>query len=232
MERLLSLLQSQPFWTTAELREQLQASARTLRRDLNELREQGYPLEASRGRGGGISLKGRWGIRRLHLSDEEIMGLLVSLAITESLNPPMMAEHIVSARQKIAAAFPERQRQNIQRLRQRILIGGPASTTVLGSYQTPRTDAVKTINTGFMQQRDLSVQYLSEAGVTTERHIEPQYLLLNWPVWYLSAWDHLRAAPRLFRIDRILSAEILDTPFPQRPARTLMEGYREFFQAV
>jgi len=51
--RLLSLLQSRRYWPGAELAGRLQVSSRTLRRDIDRLRELGYPIGAQRGVEGG-----------------------------------------------------------------------------------------------------------------------------------------------------------------------------------
>ena len=54
--RLLSLLQSRRYWPGAELAGRLQVSPRTLRRDIDRLRELGYPVQAQRGVEGGYQL--------------------------------------------------------------------------------------------------------------------------------------------------------------------------------
>src|SRR5258708_12472532 len=54
--RLLSLLQGRRYWPGTELAGQLQISPRTLRRDIDRLRELGYPIQAQRGVAGGYQL--------------------------------------------------------------------------------------------------------------------------------------------------------------------------------
>jgi predicted DNA-binding transcriptional regulator YafY len=51
--RLLSLLQTRRYWPGSELAGRLGVSPRTLRRDVDRLRELGYPVEAQRGVDGG-----------------------------------------------------------------------------------------------------------------------------------------------------------------------------------
>jgi predicted DNA-binding transcriptional regulator YafY len=51
----------------------------------------------------------------------------------------------------------------------------------------------------------------------SEREIEPHYLLLKYPVWYVIAFDRLRAVPRTFRCDRIISATLTGTRFRLLP---------------
>ncbi len=54
--RLLSLLQTHRFWPGPELADRLEVSDRTLRRDIDRLRELGYPVDAVRGSDGGYQL--------------------------------------------------------------------------------------------------------------------------------------------------------------------------------
>jgi predicted DNA-binding transcriptional regulator YafY len=209
IDRLLGLLRSDSHWTSEKLCQLLETSPRTLMRDLAELREQGYPIDADRGRGGGIRLTGHYGMGRLLLTDHEVMGLLLSLAITESIKTPLMTDSIKSVRQKIASTFPDSQRKMIAGLRSRILIGDPASEHVLDNYKEPAKSVVRHLTTSFFGTTQLQIAYASESGEITERAVEPQYILLNWPVWYVFGWDHLRDAPRMFRVDRIAKAKLL-----------------------
>jgi predicted DNA-binding transcriptional regulator YafY len=59
----------------------------------------------------------------------------------------------------------------------------------------------------------IAITYVDQHGAITLREIEPQFLYLGMPVWYLLAWDRMRNAIRYFRIDRIKSATPLDASF-------------------
>jgi predicted DNA-binding transcriptional regulator YafY len=69
------------------------------------------------------------------------------------------------------------------------------------------------IEEGFFEQKNLEISYRDLNGKLTERNIEPQYLLLAMPVWYLLAWDNLREDVRSFRLDRIVNAEVTTSSF-------------------
>ena len=214
--RLIGLLRSEEFWKTSELRDQLGISQRTLMRELAELRRAGYPLESDRGRGGGIRLNGRWGIERLNLNHQEVVELILSLAIMESLQSPLLTSNLKSIRQKIFQAFPQKQRNAVSNIRKRIMIGDSAKTHIASQYAKPAQQIPESIAEAFLQQNCLEIEYQSESGEQTIRLVEAHYILLNWPIWYILAWDHLRLSPRVFRIDRIKHARIIDDNFQLR----------------
>jgi len=232
-EQLLGLLRSREFWTTNQLCEQLSTSHRTLMRDLAELREAGYPLESERGRGGGVRLLGRWGIDKLHLSHREVIEMILALAIVESLKSPLLTDNLHTIRQKIFQAFPEAQRQKVNQIRQRIMVGDQASTMTLETYtHLPHNSLSELVAEAFFECRQIRINYVSESGEHTTRVIEAHYILLNWPVWYVLAWDHLRLAVRLFRFDRIREAEIVDATFKVRKKNEFIDLYGKFFTGI
>jgi len=79
LDLLASRLKSGEPITVAEIADEFGVSTRTLFRDVDILRQRGLPIEADRGRGGGIRLHRHWGVGRLALSYREAVELLVSL---------------------------------------------------------------------------------------------------------------------------------------------------------
>src|SRR3979411_3064097 len=77
--RLLSLLQTHRYWPGADVAERLGVSARTLRRDVDRLRELGYPVDAQRGIEGGYQLAAGAAMPPLLLDDEEAVALAIGL---------------------------------------------------------------------------------------------------------------------------------------------------------
>ena len=127
LERLKGLLKASDSMTVKELAAELDVSIRSLSRDIELLRASGVPIEADRGRGGGVRLQRQWSFGRLHLDFEEGIDLLLSIALAEKLNSPLLLKRLRSIRQKLATSFPEAQQSRIKMLRNRILIGPPAS---------------------------------------------------------------------------------------------------------
>ncbi|MGH3422504.1 MAG: helix-turn-helix transcriptional regulator, partial [Streptosporangiaceae bacterium] len=79
--RLLSLLQNHRFWPGAELAERLGVSSRTLRRDVDRLRELGYPVTAHPGVDGGYQLASGTALPPLVVDDDEAVALAVGLRL-------------------------------------------------------------------------------------------------------------------------------------------------------
>lgn len=210
---ILRLLLDRSGVTVESLCSQLKVSPRSLYRDLKLLRDQGYPIEGSVGRGGGIRLHPSYGLSKIQLSTEQSIGMLLSLAIGEKLGLPFFSEQLRPARQKITQAFAESQRAIVRRLQERVFVGDPASVAVVSSYKMPSTKITRAVELAFLREQKLAVQYVNEKEETTKRTIEPHGIFVNFPAWYLIAYDDLRRAPRTFRLDRINGAAILDVRF-------------------
>ena len=230
--RLIGMLRSEEYWKTSDLREHLNISQRTLMRELAELKDAGYPIESDRGRGGGIRLNGRWGIERLVLSHKEVVELILSLAIMESLNLPLLSGNLKAIRQKLFQAFPENQRGIVSNIRKRILISKHTKTTTASHLSESMHDISENLSEAFFRQRCIEIKYRSEAGEYTSRIIEAHYIMLSWPIWYIVAWDHLRASSRVFRIDRIESVYVTKTNFKLRPELILNDTYAPFYTTI
>lgn len=76
--------------------------------------------------------------------------------------------------------------------------------------------------TAIMKRRRLRIDYLGRhSGERTEREVSPQRLLNYRGNWYLGAWCHLRHDLRTFALDRIKTAQVLDTPAQEVDEKTL-----------
>src|SRR5262245_8982444 len=232
LDELQGLLKAREHVTAAELAAELGVSLRTLNRDLELLRESGVPIESDRGRGGGLRLQRNWALGRLHLSPAEAIDLLLSMAIAERMNSPLLLQQLAAIKRKIVAAFSESYQAKIRALRKRILIGAPASDRVLTSFSTPQRNALSGIAEAFFNARCIAIEYVDQNGVVTAREVEPQFLYLNVPVWYLLAWDRLRGAVRFFRIDRIKSARTLESSFRLADPRPFLAEAEEGIEAL
>jgi predicted DNA-binding transcriptional regulator YafY len=228
LDALKVLLTDRDASTAADLATELGVSVRTVQRDLAALRGLGMPIEADRGRGGGIRLERGWSLGRVHLNESEALGLLLSLTIAEKIGSPLLLGDLRSITRKVSTAFAPAQARRIRALRSRVLVGQPASGRVLSSYTPPQTPVTRALLDSFLYQRVAAIRYEDQAGTVTEREIEPQYLYYNVPVWYALAWDRLRDDVRSFRIDRIHRMHPLPVEFRlRRPDPFLAAGEPE-----
>ncbi len=213
MDRLTADLKLGEPCTTAELARQHGVSPRTIARDLALLRDMGLPIDADRGRGGGVRLDPQWGVGRMTLSYPEAIDLLISIEVAEQMGSPLFLANLGAVRRQLIASFSKKRRAEVARLKSRILIGVTASTYVQATVLRPPKRVVQSLHQGFVDRETLTIHYAREDGTVTNREIEPHYLLLKYPVWYLIAIDHLRDGPRTFRCDRIRAAVRTGTRF-------------------
>ena len=104
--QLLGLLQSRRVWTGEELAERLGVTTRSVRRDVERLRDLGYPVHASKGHGGGYQLGA--GAALPPLDRHLLWASTFSPAEKAALYSPDFAEHIEldQARQLLARLLP------------------------------------------------------------------------------------------------------------------------------
>jgi len=232
LEELKGLFKAREHVTAAALAAELGVSIRTLNRDLEILRKSGVPIESDRGRGGGLRLQRDWALGRLHLSPEEAIDLLLSLAIAEQMSSPLLLQQLQPIRRKIVAAFSESYQPKIRSLRKRILVGKPASASVRATFSSPQRGSLVGVVEAFFNMRCIAIDYVDQHGVLTARVVEPQFLYLTIPVWYLLAWDRLRGAVRYFRIDRIRSVTPLEDRFRLADPRPFLAETEEGIAAL
>jgi predicted DNA-binding transcriptional regulator YafY len=224
LDLLLRVLRDRPGVTCAALALELGVSERTIFRDLDALRERGYPIDADRGPGGGVRLHPHWGLGRVLLSTEEALCALLSLAVSEKLGFPMFAAELPRVRRKLVDAFPAHERRRLGPLRERIFIGPPASAEVRASYRPPRPAVTRPLQAAFVAATAVDAVYVNERGARRARRVEPHALLILWPAWYVLGFDHLRGQSRVFRVDRFEAvARDAAATFAPRPRQVLAD---------
>lgn len=193
---LLSLLQSHRHWSARELAQRLEVSGRTLRRDVERLRELGYGIEATRGAVGGYRLKAGTGLPPLLLSDDE--GVAIAIGLRSQATAGLRgAEHTtVSALAKIEQVLPSALRRRVEALQSHATSspgqGPPVAAELLGLLALCCRDSER-----------IRFDYTDAEGRTSARSTEPHRLVPLARRWYLLAWDRDRDAWRTFRADRI-----------------------------
>lgn len=232
LNTIVGCLSGGDFWTTAQLAKRCNTSQRTLNRDIVELKEQGYPIETERGAGGGITMQSRFGLGRSMMSDEEVVNTFISFTISEQLKTPVITSNIQALKAKFVASLSSHQREQVNRLKNRVLVGGAATTRLLSDYHEPNDSVANELMSAFYRNKCVTISYQSENKEVTERTIEVNFILLNWPIWYVLAWDRLRADVRLFRMDRVTRAHMVEEKFLYRPNSQMLEGLGQYFSQM
>ncbi len=113
--RLLSLLQARRDWPGDALAERLEVSARTVRRDVDRLRELGYPVRATKGPDGGYRLDAGADLPPLLFDDEQAVAVAVALQ-TATGSVVGIEEGALRALATVRQVMPARLRQRIDAL--------------------------------------------------------------------------------------------------------------------
>ncbi len=217
LEYLKARLKSADALTLSILAEETKTSLRTISRDLQILKEQGLPIESDRGRGGGVRLHHNYGVGRIQLQSVEAVDLLIGLAVAEQTRSPLFMTHLDSIRSKVRASLPREMAKKVDRLKARILVGQVSFGKILATYQKPEAEFTKLLYEAFLNYQSLQIEYLDIQERKTQRTIQPHYLLLCSPIWYILAWDELRAEVRTFRHDRIRAMSLAEATFELLP---------------
>ncbi|OLR93032.1 helix-turn-helix transcriptional regulator [Actinokineospora bangkokensis] len=188
---LLSLLQARRDWPGALLAERLAISERTVRRDVDRLRELGYPITAVKGPDGGYRLDAGSQLPPLLFDDEQAVALAVALQVATTSGAGI-AEAAARALTTVRQVLPARLRHRVDTLR---------VSAVPAPHEAQVDSAVLlAISAASHAGEVLRFDY---AGAEVPRRVEPHHLVTWGGRWYLVAFDLDRDDWRTFRVDRI-----------------------------
>lgn len=194
--RLLSLLSERPTWTGAELVEALEITSRTLRRDVDRLRQLGYPIDSTSGPAGGYALAAGREVPPLSFEPDEVLAVALGLGLAsfEGGNRNVRAA-AASAVEKVARVLPTRLQKRLARLQ----------AAVHGTGRDDPQGRVAELASACAERRVSSFEYARADGVESEREVEPHGITWVSGRWYLVAYDRGRRDWRTFRVERIRS---------------------------
>jgi predicted DNA-binding transcriptional regulator YafY len=220
--QLLSLLQTRRDWAGAELAHRLGVSERTIRRDVERLRQLGYPVDSLTGPAGGYRLRAGTEIPPLLLDDEEAIAIAVGLSTAARASVTGIEETAVRALVKLEQVLPKHLRRRVRAIGSAMVsppVGGP---TVDPQHLTVIAAACR-------DSERLRFAYRSRDGTDSRREVEPHALVNLGRRWYLLAWDRRREDWRTFRIDRLARPASTGARFMARslPAKDAATSVRE-----
>ncbi|MDA1362305.1 YafY family protein [Glycomyces luteolus] len=205
---LLNLLQSHRHWSAPELAQRLGVTVRTVRRDMERLRELGYRIDSTAGVHGGYRLAAGASLPPLLLSDEEAVAIAIGLRLVAAGRMRRGAEFALSVLAKLEQVLPARLRRRVSALAPP-LQHAPGSSGVSSEVLTDLALACR-------DRERVRIGYTPAGGERQERRVEPHSLVPIGGDWYLVCWDLDRADWRTFRVDRVRDVEPLRVAFAPR----------------
>lgn len=206
--------------TIDALAREVEASRRTVLRDLAALREEGFEIAAEPGRGGGIALDPHSVQTTARLSVAEVFALIISVSSMRAAGGLPFSELADAGLAKIEAALPGDKLRDLRRFLASLYVGPLAREVDLSGMGTMDPGLLQAFETGFLSRRMLRFDYRDAGGRASRREVEPQAMLILPPLWYLVAWDPARGDFRHFRMDRITAPTCLEgPPFARRQVR-------------
>ncbi|SDB89579.1 HTH domain-containing protein [Sanguibacter gelidistatuariae] len=211
---LLSLLQARRDWPGDALAGRLGVSPRTVRRDVDRLRELGYPVRATKGPDGGYRLDAGSELPPLLFDDEQAIAVAVALQTTSS-TVAGIDEAAARALATVRQVMPARLRGRIDALQ--VTSVEPVRSVA------PRVDTSRLVEIGSAIQARQVLRFDYDGGSDAEgaprspsaagaspatqlrapRRTEPHHLVTWGGRWYVLGWDLDREDWRTYRVDRL-----------------------------
>ncbi|MDH2429449.1 WYL domain-containing protein [Sphaerisporangium sp. TRM90804] len=200
---LLSLLQARRDWPGALLAERLDISPRTVRRDVDRLRELGYPIVAFKGPDGGYRLDAGSELPPLLFDDEQAVALAIALQMATATGAGI-GEAAARALNTVRQVMPARLRHRIDTLQVTAVARHRAGPQVDSGVLMALSAAVHAREVLRFDYTPASAPVGDDDGAPAPpRRAQPHHLVTWGGRWYLVAWDLEREDWRTFRVDRI-----------------------------
>lgn len=210
---LLSLLQTQRRWPGRLLAERLEVHPRTLRRDIDRLREMGYRIQGGKGPDGGYRLSAGTELPPLLFDDDQVIALSIALQAATTAGAGV-EEAALRALTSVRQVTPQRLRHRLDAVRFTALPGQRANASPVS------TDELVALSGAIAAREGIRFDYANDSGDAMEpppRRVEPHSLIISGGRWYLVAWDLERDDWRIFRADRITTRTPTGPRFEPRP---------------
>ena len=200
---LLSLLQTRRDWPGSVLAERLNISPRTVRRDVDRLRELGYSIQATMGMDGGYRLAAGSELPPLLFDDDQVIALAVSLQAA-TMTGVGIEEAALRALTTVRQVMPSRLRHRLNALEFTTIPGRPGDA----ARESVSPDVLIALSTASSASEVLRFDYARHSpsagsDLPPPRRVEPHHLVASGGRWYLVAWDLEHDDWRIFRADRI-----------------------------
>jgi predicted DNA-binding transcriptional regulator YafY len=210
--QLLGLLQARRVWSGAELAERLGVTTRSVRRDVDRLRDLGYPVHASAGHGGGYQLGAGAALPPLLLDPDEAIAVAVCLRVAAGGSVAGVGESALRALSKLDQVMPARLRAQVGAVHDATVTLGAATDTPVDP------EVLMTLARACRDREHVTADYVDLRGNPTHRRLEPYQLVTTGRRWYLMCFDRDRDDWRSLRLDRMAQVRALGSTFRPREA--------------
>jgi predicted DNA-binding transcriptional regulator YafY len=208
---VLELLQAHGRIGGPDLAARLEVNIRTVRHYITLLQDLGIPVESERGRGGGYRLRPGFKLPPLMFTEDEALALTLGLMVARRLGLAATAPAVEGALAKVERVMPATLRARIQAVQETLVIAGAAS------YAATAGAIVLTFSSAAQRRLRVQMRYRGLSEQDTDRALDPYGVVFYDGRWFAVGYCHLRADLRIFRLDRVLWAELREEQF-ERPA--------------
>ena len=205
---ILLLLESRGQLKARELADALEASERTIHRDIATLCEAGIPIEAIAGPAGGFRLMEGYTNHLPRIPHDEAIGLFLRGIGMDPLEQREAHIDLQRALGDLESRLPDRYRQDVRAARKRFYFDPTPWWEGI-----PVSDHLDTLRQGVWHSCKVTIEYENAGGDTTVRVVRPYGLVVKAMRWYLVAYCEVRQTIRTFNVTRIHSAKLLEETF-------------------
>lgn len=203
--------------TVDDLAQEVGASRRTILRDICALRDEGFVIHSDVGRGGGLQLDPQSMQTTARLAVPEVFALLISVSAMRAAGNLPFSDLADQGLAKIEKALPADKVRDLRAFLDCLHIGQLSPLQDLSDVRQMDPNLLGAFETAFLGRQLLAFDYQDAKGRSSQRQVEPQAMLILPPLWYLVAWDPMRADFRHFRMDRISApVAVAGTSFRRR----------------
>lgn len=196
---IIYILMNKDTVTAEELAAHFEVSTRTVYRDIDSLSMAGFPVYASRGKGGGIRLMERFILDRRLLTGEEqqrILAAMASLRETGAFQDEKVLE-------KLQTFFKAESMEWV--------------AIDFSDWSGRRRELFGRIKEAILGRHVMEFDYYGQRGQMMHRKVEPVQLLFKEYTWYVRVFCRGRGAMRLFKVLRMKRVEVREETFEPGP---------------
>lgn len=189
-------------FTIKELAEEFGVSTRTMLRDSQELSGMGVPLYSQVGAGGGYQVLAERSLPPISFTENETFSIFFACHALRHYSSLPFEASANSALRKFFAYLPDDMKNRIDEMRHRI--------DFFTHSRPQRAEYLEVLLQAAIDRLPVTIDYGVRMDQTTLRTIQPFGIYAYEGYWFCPAYCYLRKAYRLFRIDRIWSATLVD----------------------